>query len=57
MIVLTNGEKILQTFPRSKAEHEGIVTKFIIDGYSYGFSKCWWDAEYQDQAEGENERL
>ena len=45
---MTNGEKILQTFPRSKAEHEGIVTKFIIDGYSYGFSKCWWEAEYEE---------
>lgn len=45
---MTNGEKILQIFPRSIAETEGIVTKFIIDGYSYGFSKCWWEAEYED---------
>lgn len=48
---MTNGEKILQAFPNSKIESEGIVTKFIIDGYSYGFSKCWWDAEYKETAE------
>jgi hypothetical protein len=45
---MTNGEKIVQAFPHSKVESEGIVTKFIIDGYSYGFSKCWWEAEYED---------
>lgn len=50
---MTNGEKIVQAFPHSKVESEGIVTKFIIDGYSYGFSKCWWDAEYKESAEGE----
>ncbi len=48
---MTNGEKILQTFPQSKVEHEGIVTKFIIDGYSYEFSTSWWDAEYKDPTE------
>lgn len=48
---MTNGEKILEIFPRSTAEHEGIVTKFIIDGYSYGFSKCWWDSEYEEPEE------
>jgi hypothetical protein len=46
--VLTNGQKILEAFPRSTTEAEGIVIKFIIDGYSYGFSKCWWEAEYEE---------
>jgi hypothetical protein len=45
---MTNGQKILEVFPRSTTEAEGIVIKFIIDGYSYGFSKCWWDAEYEE---------
>ena len=50
---MTNGEKILQMFPRSTTETEGIVAKFIIDGYSYGFSKCWWEAEYKEPDEEE----
>lgn len=50
---MTNGEKMLQAFPLSKTETHGIITKFIIDGYSYGFSTSWWDAEYQEPAEVE----
>ena len=48
---MTNGEKIMQVFPRSTTESEGITTRFIIDGYSYGFSRCWWDAEYEEPEE------
>lgn len=50
---MTNGEKMIEAFPHSKTETHGIVTKFIIDGYSYGFSTSWWDAEYQDHTEAE----
>ena len=50
---MTNGEKMLKAFPHGKTETHGIVTKLIIDGYSYGFSTSWWDAEYKDPAEGE----
>ena len=50
---MTNGEKMLKAFPHGKTETHGIVTKLIIDGYSYGFSTSWWDAEYKDSAEGE----
>lgn len=48
---MTNGEKILQIFPQSKEEIKGIRAQFIIDGYCYEFSKCWWEAEYEDPEE------
>ena len=45
---MTNGEKILQTFPQSRVEFREVITKFLIDGYCYEFSKSWWDQEYEE---------
>jgi len=45
---MTNGEMILQLFPRSEVDFKGVITKFLIDGYSYEFSKSWWDKEYEE---------
>ena len=45
---MTNGEKIMQMFPRCKEEFRGCIARFIIDGYSYEFSKSWWNEEYQE---------
>lgn len=45
---MTNGEMILQLFPRSKHEFKDVITRFLIDGYCYEFSKSWWDAEYEE---------
>ena len=45
---MTNGEKIMQMFPRCKEEFRGCIARFIIDGYAYEFSKSWWNDEYQE---------
>jgi len=55
---MTNGEMILQLFPRSEVDFKGVITKFLIDGYSYEFSKSWWDKEYEEaEAEDGNEQM
>ena len=52
---MTNGEMILQLFPRSEVNFKGVITKFLIDGYSYEFSKSWWDKEYEEVEQNNDE--